>query len=109
MARYVFPNTHMSHTHPKQGKEKEQWYDVDVVVELLIHETPRGETYAPEIGNLCVGFTHLSPEKLGEEITDMRAHWPFIFPKTLSTEDLLKLVRKKYSSYEEIVTLQNVE
>ena len=89
--------------------KNDQWYDVSIVVELLIHETPRGEKYAPEIGNLCIGFTSLTPEKLGEEIDDMRSCWPAVFPKTLTTKDLLNLVKKKYKGYKEILALRDVE
>ena len=96
----------MSHLKSAHG---EQWYDVDVVVELLIHEMPRGERYAPEIGNLCVGFSRLSPEKLLQELTDMRAHWPFLFPKDFTTTEILRLIQKKYPAYQEIVTLQQIK
>jgi len=86
------------------SKKDNQWYDVGVVVELLINETPRGEKYAPEIGNLCIGFTSLSIDKLENEIEDMRADWPFVFPKTFSTGEILKLIKKKYPAYEEVLT-----
>jgi hypothetical protein len=83
------------------------WYDVDIVVELLIHETERGQRYAPEIGNLCVGFTTLTLDGLGQEIDDIRETWPFIFPKTTETKDILKIVKKKYPAYEEILALRD--
>lgn len=88
------------------SKGNQQWYDVDVVVEMLIHETERGQRYAPEIGNLCVGFTNLTLEKLGEEIEDIREVWPFIFPKKTPTTDLLKMVKKKYPAYKDILALR---
>ena len=94
---------------PKQTHNSDRWYDVSIVVELLIHETPRGEKYAPEIGNLCVGFTSLTLDRLGEEIDDVRLCWPVIFPKTLSTKELLQLVEKKYMGYEEMLALKEVE
>ena len=101
----------MSNTKPasRNSKNKNEWYDVEVVVELLINETPRGEKYAPEIGNLCIGFTSLSLDKLGEEIDDMRVDWPFVFPKTVSTSEILKLIKKKYPAYEEILTVGGAE
>jgi hypothetical protein len=92
----------VSHT-----QNTKDWYDVSIVVELLIHETPRGEKYAPEISNLCIGFTSLSLEKLGEEIDDMRAYWPAVFPREVSTNDLLKLVQSKYKGYKEILALRD--
>ena len=108
MVGYLFPNTHMSKLKAKSAKNEERWYDVNVVVELLIHETQRGETYAPEIGNLSVGFSELTPEKLAEELEDMRTHWPSIFPKNLSTGEILTLIRKKYAAYEDILALRDV-
>lgn len=81
--------------------KKQDWYDVDTVVELLIHETPRGERYAPEISNLCIGFTSFTLETLGDEIEDIRSVWPFIFPKATSTSDLLRIVKKKYPAYKD--------
>ena len=86
-----------------------QWYNVDIVVEILINETPRGQRYAPEIGNLCIGFTKLTIDKLRDEIDDMRATWPFLFSKATSTKDLLKIVKKKYSAYQEIMSLREVK
>jgi hypothetical protein len=91
------------------SKKKNQWYDVGVVVELLINETPRGEKYAPEIGNLCIGFTSLSIDKLEDEIEEMRTDWPFVFPRTVSTGEILKLIKKKYPAYEEILTVDQSE
>ena len=78
-------------------------------MEVLIHETPRGEKYAPEIGNLCIGFTSLSLEKLGDEIEDMRSHWPSVFPKDIPTKDILRLIKKKYPGYKELFVLREVE
>ena len=91
----------------KQNTSQKDWYDLDVVVEVLIHETPQGEKYAPEIGNLCIGFTSLSLDKLGEEIEDMRRCWPAIFPKDTSTKDVLRLIKKKYLGYQETLALRD--
>ena len=91
----------------KQNTSQKDWYDLNVVVEVLIHETLRGERYAPEIGNLCIGFTSLSLDKLGEEIEDMRRYWPAIFPKDTSTKDVLRLIKKKYLGYQETLALRD--
>jgi len=79
---------------------------MNIVVELLVGETPRGEKFAPEIGNLCIGFTSLTLDELGKEIDDMRVDWPFVFPKTLPTKDILQLIRKKYDGYQDILALR---
>ena len=91
----------------KQNTSKKDWYDLNVVAECLIHETPRGDSYEQEIGNLCIGFTSLSLDKLGEEIEDMRRYWPAIFPKDTSTKDVLRLIKKKYLGYQEILALRD--
>jgi len=102
----------MTNTNKKKksgAKKQSDWYDVEIVVEILIHETPRGERCAPEIGNLCVGFTSLTLDKLEEEIEDLRMHWPRVFPKDLDTKELLRLIKKKYKPYEEILALREVQ
>ena len=73
---------------------------------MLIHETPRGQKYAPHIGNLCIGFTELTLDKLEGELKEIRACWPFIFPATLSTQEVIKLIVKKYPAYQELMTLK---
>ena len=93
----------MSHT------QSSQWYDINTVVEMLIHETPRGEKYAPHFGNLCIGFTHLTIDKLEEELKDIRTCWPFIFPATMSTSEVIRLVKKKYPAYQELLALRDEE
>ena len=98
----------MSCTNTK-NKPHEKTYDVNVIVELLIHETSQGRKYAPEIGNLCIGFTSLNSEALFGEIEDMRGYWPYLFPKALSTEKILQIVEKKYPAYEEVMVLKEVE
>jgi hypothetical protein len=95
----------MAHTKTSQQK----WYNLGIVVEILIHETERGEKYAPEIGNLCVGFSSLTPEKLEEEINNLRSFWPFVFPKNISTKDILTMVKKRYPAYEELLVSKDQE
>lgn len=92
-----------------QTSSQEKWYDVETVVEMLIHETPRGQKYAPHIGNLCIGFTHLTIQKLEEELKDIRACWPFIFPATMSTQEVIRLIIKKYPAYRELLALRDRE
>ncbi|HLD07735.1 MAG TPA: hypothetical protein VJB60_01595 [Candidatus Peribacterales bacterium] len=89
-----------------QNSKTSEWYDVETVVEMLIHETPRGQKYAPHIGNLCIGFTELTLDKLEGELKEIRACWPFIFPATLSTQEVIKLIVKKYPAYQELMTLK---
>jgi hypothetical protein len=97
----------MSHNIKRvSSKKTDKWYDIDVVVELLIHETPRGKKYAPEIGNLCIGFSSLSLDSLENEIEDLRKDWPFVFPKTLGTNDILCVIKKKYVGYKELLALK---
>jgi len=98
-------STQIPMSHPSHSKN---WYNVETVVEMLIYETPRGEKYAPHIGNLCVGFTELTIDGLEEEIEDMRCVWPFVFPKTLQTKEVIKLIKKKYPAYREILALREV-
>ncbi|HLC76419.1 MAG TPA: hypothetical protein VJB82_04875 [Candidatus Peribacterales bacterium] len=86
-----------------------EWYDVETVVEMLIHETPRGQKYAPHFGNLCIGFTHLTIDKLEEELKDIRTCWPFIFPATMGTQEVLRLIQKKYPVYSELMELKDRE
>ena len=103
-----FDNAQRKHNIKRvSSKKTDKWYDIDVVVELLIHETPRGKKYAPEIGNLCIGFSSLSLDSLEDEIEDMRKDWPFVFPKTLGTSDILKVIKKKYTGYKELVALRD--
>lgn len=78
----------------------EHWYNVEIVVDLLIGELPRGHDHAAEIANLCVGFFRLTRELLWEELQDMRDHWPEIFPSKFSTSELLGLIEEKYPIYE---------
>ncbi len=92
-----------------QTSSQGKWYDVETVVEMLIHETPRGQKYAPHIGNLCIGFTHLTLEKLEGELKDIRACWPFIFPATMSTQEVIRLIIKKYPAYRELLALRDRE
>ena len=89
-----------------QNSKTSEWYDVETVVEMLIHETPRGQKYAPHIGNLCIGFTELTLDKLEGELKEIRACCPFIFPATLSTQEVIKLIVKKYPAYQELMTLK---
>lgn len=103
MSRYPLTQKFMSNT------KTPQWYDVETVVEMLIHETPRGQKYAPNIGNLCIGFTHLTLEKLEGELKDIRACWPFIFPATMSTQEVIRLIQKMYPAYAELMELKNRE
>jgi hypothetical protein len=92
---------HLKHKTDKDAK----WYDVDVVVEVLIGEMPYGEHHAPEIANLSIGFSHLTAGKLFEELEDMRRYWPFIFPRDLATTEVLHIIDAKYPAYQELVEL----
>lgn len=96
----------MSHQKRKTQTKPQtvQWYVVDTVVDLLVSELPHGGRYAAYIANLCVGFSKLTRDLLKEELEDMRSHWPFVFPKTFSTDELLGLIEEKYPLYTKVAS-----
>ena len=80
-------------------RDDRAWYLVDVVVDLLVHELPHGSDYEAYIANLCVGFRQMTRDLLLEELEDMRNCWPFVFPSTFSTGEILGLIEEKYHLY----------
>lgn len=84
---------------PKPQNDNQTWYVVDAVVDLLVHELPQGEENEAYIANLCVGFRKLTRDLLYEELEDMRICWPFVFPATFSTGEILGLIEEKYHLY----------
>lgn len=104
MFGYLFTSTPM----PQPAKHDEKnWYDTNVITEILIQETPAGQKYAPYVSNLCVGFPRLTLEGLQQELDDLRVCWPFLFPKAVPTRALTLLVKEKYPKYRKSMELQN--
>lgn len=97
----ILPNKVFSKTKTMQTKNssKEKWFDTSIVVEVLIGEISSKPSDAPIIANLCIGFTSLSKERLEDEINNLRAWQPRIFPKSMPTNKILGIVEKKYSAY----------
>jgi hypothetical protein len=100
--REILYTVMMSKRPPRRTKPKrddQTWYVVDTIVDLLVHELPHGHENEAYIANLCVGFQKLTRDLLFEELQDMRDCWPFVFPATFSTGEVLGLIEEKYHLY----------